>query len=92
MPEWRRSSEAWLAYEEQLAPDAWLYVCKRPPGFNWKPHKWYCHVYVFSRPVSPVNGGTGANRILAQYSFEDESPMEMYCALLEAKKQFGITS
>ena len=87
MPEWRNDSLDWVSFEEQLAPKVWLFMCKRPDGYDWSPRvrdrlvNW-AHVYVFNRPLM-----SKGRRILDHYALHDEDPLMLSCLEHEMRKK-----
>lgn len=97
MPEWRGESAYWISFEERLAPKVWLFVCKRPDGYDWSPchdvhiaHdvrerliNW-AHVYVFDRPLS-----SRGREIIEHYAIHDVDPLMLSCLEHEMRKKYA---
>lgn len=91
MPEWSKQVGAdWVAFEEQLAPEVWLFMCKRPDGYDWSPYvraylQNWAHVYVFDRPVNDRGRKT-----LEHYTLHDEDPLMLSCLEHEMRKKYEV--
>lgn len=92
MPEWPKQVGAdWVAFEEQLAPEVWLFACKRPDGYDWSPYtrdhlvNW-AHVYVLDRPVNDRGWG---RKTLEHYELRYEDPLMLSCLEYEMRKKYA---
>lgn len=94
MPEWTGDGPDWVNFEEQLAPKVWIYVCKRPDGYDWSPHVrerlvYWAHVYVFDRPLSSRGRGFGRETI-EHYPLHDVDPLMLSCLEYEMRNKYQV--
>jgi len=90
MPEWRGERADWISFEERLAPKVWLFVCKRPDGYDWSPYvrahlQNWAHVYVFDRPVNDRGRKT-----LEHYELHDVDPLMLSCLEHEMRNKYQV--
>lgn len=89
MPEWTDNGPDWITFEEQLAPKVWLFMCKRPDGYDWSPYtrdhlvNW-AHIYVFDKPVN-----RHGRKTLEHYALHDEDPLMLSCLEIEMRKKYA---
>lgn len=89
MPEWTGDAADWENFEEQLAPKVWLFMCKRPDGYDWSPHvrehlvNW-AHVYVSNKPLM-----SKGRRTLEHHSLRYEDPLMLSCLEHEMRKKYA---
>lgn len=91
MPEWRNGGIDWNSFEEQLAPHVWLFMCKRPDGYDWSPHVrerlvYWAHVYVFDRPLSSRWG----RETIEHYPLHDVDPLMLSCLEYEMRNKYQV--
>lgn len=90
MPEWTGDGPDWVNFEEQLAPKVWLFMCKRPDGYDWSPYtrdhlvNW-AHIYVFDKPVN-----RHGRKTLEHYALHDEDPLMLSCLEIEMRKKYEV--
>ena len=90
MTEWSGHDDCWIYTEEQLAPKVWLFMCKRPDGYDWSPHvrerliNW-AHIYVFDKPVN-----WPGQKTLEHYALHDEDPLMLSCLEIEMRKKYEV--
>lgn len=90
MVNWTDNGPDWINFQEQLAPKVWLYICKRPDGYDWSPHvrerliNW-AHIYVFDKFVNWYGRKT-----LEHYALHDEDPLMLSCLEIEMRNKYQV--
>lgn len=87
--DWKTTTTHWVCKQEKLAPSCWMFLCKRPEGYEalepLSASMPWAHVYVFDRPVEGIN----KRAIIEHFMFAEPSPLEMYSIELEMRKQYA---
>lgn len=85
---WKTDNPFWVNREEQLAPDVWLFICKRPDGFDWPAHRddliGWAHVYVFDNPINSRDRKT-----LDHFTLNEVDPLMLSCLEYEMRKKYA---
>lgn len=90
MVNWTDNGPDWINFQEQLAPKVWLYICKRPDGYDWSPHvrerliNW-AHIYVFDKFVNWYGRKT-----LEHYALHDVDPLMLSCLEYEMRNKYQV--